>query len=94
MAVLRRRRKRRAWGDFLSQDPCDGLEVNTVNQARRASRYSSSFSLFDADDICIELDSKKNGRRFHNVSIMCEVRHINISKTRNINGYKERIKGR
>lgn len=87
-------KRRRPYRDFFSQDPCDGLEVNSINPARFVSKRSYSLSIFDADNICIEYEDKRFGRRFHKVSIMGEVRHANQSKTRKINGYKERIKGR
>ena len=92
--AARRRRRRSKYKDFLFEDPCDGLEINTVNQARFTSRYGSSFSLFDADNICVELENKVAGRRFYKVSIMGEVRRANVSRSRRLNGYKERIKGR
>ena len=94
MAGRKPRRRRKPWGSFLGEDPGDGLEINRINDARFASRKGRSVSMFDADNICIEYEHKRGGRRFHRVSIMGEVRHANASKTRKINGYKERIKGR
>ena len=81
--------------DFLSEDPCDGLEVNLLIDARFMSRYNTSVSMFDADNICIEVkDEVTGGRSFHKVSIMGKVRLANAYKSLKLNGYKERIKGR
>jgi len=95
MAVLRRRIEKMTWWDSLSrEDPCDGLEINSLVETRRVSARQSRFCMFDADNIAIEYEHKQGGRRYHKVSIMGEVRHINPFKTRKINGYKERIEGR
>ena len=94
MAVPKRRPMRWKRKDYIMELPRDGLEINSVNHARFISRRARSFSIFEADNICVELDSEKYGRRYHTVSVLGKVGRANASKTRKINGYKERIKGR
>jgi hypothetical protein len=89
----RKKRRRRTRSEFLTEDPCDGLEVNNINPARYISKKHYSFTMFDADNVCIRLDDKTGGRRYRCVSIMAKVRKVNVNKTFKINGYKERIKG-
>ena len=93
MAVLKRRRSR-TYRDFMMTNPQDGLEVNLLNEARFIGRRSGSFSMFDADNVCIELGTTINGHSYHKVSIMGEVKRVNKYKTRKMNGYKDRIQGR
>ena len=92
MAQAKRRKRR--YKDFVISDPSDGLEVNTINGARFVSRRQSLISIFDADNVVIELDELMNGSRFHRVSIVREVKRVNRSKTARINRYKDRIQGR
>ena len=92
---MRKRRKRRKPGtDIFTADPADGLEINRANDARLMSKRYSRYSIFDADNICVELDNKINDRRFHHVSVFKQVKHANASKTKKINGYKEFINSR
>jgi len=92
--VARKRRRSNYSRDFFGEDYIDGLEINTVNSARFIGRKSYSFSIFDDCNVCIEVKNKDGKSGYRRVSIQSEVRHANISKTRKMNGYKERIKGR
>ena len=91
----RKRRRSRDWKDFTVTNSGDGLEINRINEARHIGRRHSSISMFDADNIVIELDGRtENGRHFHKVSVLGEVRRVNISKTKRINRYKHLVEGR
>jgi hypothetical protein len=92
--MARKKRKRRSWADYRQEDPGDGLEINSISESRFASKKSWQMSVFDADNAAMEYKDNGGRRRFHKVSIMGEVRRANISKTRKMNGYKDRIKGR
>jgi hypothetical protein len=87
-------RRKRKYRDFVIDDSDDGLEVNNISPTSRVSRRASGMSMFDADNIVIELSGTVDGRNFHRVSILKEVRRINRSKTRKINRYKRSIEGR
>lgn len=92
-----RKKRRKKWGpfrNFFGHDPCDGLEVNRINTTRFVSKRDTTFSVFDAYNICIEVKKGDLGRRFQKVSIMGEVTKVNDSKADRINGYKAHIKGR
>jgi hypothetical protein len=90
-----RKRRKRSYRDFMMDDSGDGLEINRLNAARFIGRRHATISMFDADNIVIELNGEtENGRHFHKVSVLGEVRRVNRSKTRRINGYKQYIKGR
>jgi hypothetical protein len=92
--VARKRRRRKYYKDFLFKDSCDGLGTFRGAESNKPiARRSYSFSIFDQDNICIELENKNGKRKFHNVSIKKEVRKVN-SHTEKLNGYKDRIKGR
>ena len=86
-----KRKSSRRWG---TSDPGDGLSVNRVGTGVFSSRRYTSFSMFDADNIVVEISGKENGSNYHKVSVLGEVRRINISKTSLINRYKHYIYGR
>ena len=90
--MARKRRRRDFYKEYRSDDPCDGMDVNTVSGNRFISRRNTSFTVFDRDDVAIELGAG-NDRMFKRLSIMAKVRYVN-RKASNLNGYKERIKGR
>jgi len=92
--AVRNKRKRRSHRDYVMEDPGDGLEVNRlIAGVGRIGRKHGSISIFDADNIVIELSGRneESGSCFHKVSILGEVRRINRSKSRRINGYKDKI---
>jgi hypothetical protein len=70
-------------------DSEDGLEINRLIAGRFIGRQRGSMSMLNADNVVIELIDR--GSRFYKVSILGEVRRVNSSKTRRINGYKDKI---
>jgi hypothetical protein len=50
-------------------------------------------SIFDADNVAVDITSPGGKRSYKKVSIMGNVRKVN-GKTSKINGYNERLKGR
>jgi hypothetical protein len=91
---MKKPRKRRYWDDYITSDPGDGLEINRSNDARMVSKRSTRYSIFDADNIAVELEVSKGRRSFKKVSVLGEVRKVNASKTKNLNKYKDRMNNR
>jgi len=88
-------KKRRSYRDFVLNDNDDGLEINRTNGARFIGRRRSTFSMFDADNIVIDLEGRtENGRHYHKVSVLGEIRRVNISKSKLMNRYNHLVKGR
>lgn len=95
MAARKKRRRRSGYvRDYVMSDNLDGLEINRFNKVSRVAKRTNKASIFDRDNICVEMDHKVYGRRFHRVSISGEARLANSSKTEKINGYKDNINKR
>lgn len=68
------------------------MEVNNFNCNMFVAKKSYSMSMFDQDNICIDMGPDQS--RFKLVSIMKKVRRVNRTKTLKINGYKKLTNGR
>ena len=84
MAVKKRKRGRK---DYFIANPCDGLEINSINGARMVSKRGFKYSFFDRSNVAIQ--SSEGG--FKAVSIMLEAKNANNYKSIKLNRYKDRI---
>lgn len=87
------RKRNRIYAEFRHDEPCDGLEVNTISKARFIGRKRIYMSAFDADNIAMELNGYVTICRFYVVSVLTKVRQANSCRDK-VNGYKDYIKGR
>ncbi len=81
------RKRKKNYRDFFLSDPCDGLDINSIKPVRLVSRRRYSASIFDKDNIAMELPNGK----YKAVSIHFEARKVNNYKTVKLNRYKDRI---
>lgn len=68
---------------------CDGLEVNSVTENRKVSRFTARFSPYSTDNYHI----KKNGD-FHALGIQVKARKANSDRGLYQNFYCDKMKGR
>jgi len=87
-----RKRRRGRLSRSSNYDTSDGIKIHRIHDNWAVSRYKSSFSLWDEDNIV--MDNEQRGKGFIHVSTAKQIRKANKKRCTHINGYKGKLNGR